>query len=156
MEEDAESVNPHHVGKGETGKLCLIHRCRNRAQRAQKSQASQCFLASAFVCCIEQRIEHHQEHSENRKHDLRQNTNVIDALRDVVHKLDGEVHWLTNLLASCAAGARTFCTAGSMAFSHSSGATPIANAATAAGQSAVRSRAFKSGNVRLMSWVTFP
>ncbi len=111
------------------GRLRLVERGSNRRHRADQRDEAEQFLAAALV---HQRIEHHDDHAEDRKHNFRQNADVFDALRQGLSHSGGD-HWPTTLLATCANGASAVWTAGSIAFSHSSGATPITSAATAAG-----------------------
>ena len=61
------------------GILRLVER-RQQSPRPSRSSAMQpsSLLAAALV---HQRIEHHDDHAEERKHDFRQNANVFDALR---------------------------------------------------------------------------
>src|SRR5580698_3085437 len=132
---------------------------------------------------IEQWIDNHDQHAKNRKHQLRQNAHVVRSLRQrslgqrslhlcqktgqrmrerANHAYDrgrgsGQNHWPTTLVSNClTGGASATCTAGSIALSHSKGATPITKATTAIGQSAACSRRLRSGSVLLTSCVTLP
>ncbi len=87
--------------------LCLVDAGGNRPQRANQRDDSQRSLATAVAhqAVIHQRIEHHDDHAENRKHDFRQNADVIDDLRKRVRS---RIHRPTTLLASWLKGANTF------------------------------------------------
>ena len=151
---DAEPIHLDHPPESHAGELCLIQRGRNRRQGSQQRDPTQQFLAGALV---HQRIEHHDEHAEQRKNDFRQDTNVFHALRHGLnHGCARRHHWPTTLLASCANGANAVWTAGSIAFSHSSGATPMTRAAAMAGSRAMRSRMSRSGRVSFTGCVIFP
>src|SRR5205085_5109317 len=98
------------------------------------------------------RLHHHHDHAEDRQHKFRQDPHVVSTLRDGLHDLCEEGHhWPTALLAICATGVNTCCTAGSIAPSQISGATPMTRATTAPGQSAAFSKPVRSGNVLFSS-----
>src|SRR5579864_3968592 len=154
MKEDTEGINFHHVpeGKSPVLLLCLEQSCRECGDAADERNSAERALAAALV---HHRIEQHHQHSKQGEHDFRQDSDVIHALRQPRQRLKCD-HRATSLLANWVNGTSALWTAGSIAFNHSSGATPIASAITAAGHSAVRSRRFRSGNRLFSSCVTFP
>src|ERR1700733_922388 len=126
MKEHAERVDLHHVPESRPGILGLVESRGQRAQRADQRNAAEGLGTLPFV---DQRIYQHDEHAKNRQHDFRQDGNVVGGMGHNLRHLWNLVHWPTTLLASSVNGASAACTAGSMAFSQISGATPITNAA---------------------------
>src|SRR5205807_1558736 len=147
MEEHAEAIDLHHVPERKARRLCHDPGGDQAGKRSDEAKSSQQLLA---LLLIYQGIEHHDGHAENRKHNLGQDANVVGADRK------SWIHRPTTLLATCANGVSAACTAGSMMFSQSSGATPITSAATAVGHNASRSRAERSAKVLFSGCVTFP
>src|SRR5579863_2692944 len=96
MEEHAERVHSHHVPKAEAGRLRL-HPCGDNGD--QRTNQSETARKAATAAIVKQGIEQHDDHAENRKHKLRQDTNVISGLRN--HR--NRIHWPTTLLTICPA-----------------------------------------------------
>ena len=74
VEEDAERIHLDHAPESQARVLRLVERGSNRRDRADQGDGAQQPLAPAL---IHQRIEHHDEHAKEGKHDLRQDDERI-------------------------------------------------------------------------------
>src|SRR5712691_5895728 len=151
MKKYAESVNLHHVPERQPRRLCHQPRRSQSSPRARHRYQSQSLLTLLFV---QQRLEHHHNHAEDGENNLGKNPDVIGALRKSWR--EGYDHCATILLATCANGVSAAFTAGSIAPSHTIGATPITSAAAAQGQIAIFSKPERSARESLIGCVTLP
>src|ERR1700686_484059 len=99
MKENTEGIELDRVAEAETPEspLRLVQTGCQTCNRTQERDPAQRALAAPFV---QDPVEQHDDHPEDREHDLRQDANVIGGWGDALHSLERSHHCPTSLLAN--------------------------------------------------------
>ena len=99
MEEDAEGVHSNHFPESESPelRLGLVDGCGQSGNRSDQGNSAERTLAAALV---HDGVEQHDDHAEDRQHDLRQNANVVSGLGQRVRDLESRHYCPTALAAN--------------------------------------------------------